>query len=310
MSFFKGKRIWIAGATGMVGASIVRNLSQKPCTLLIPTRSELDLTRQSETEAWARDAKPDIVFVAAAKVGGIAANSTYVADFGYINQVIQSNIIHSAFLAGAKKLVFLGSACMYPRSTSQPMHEDQILTGPLEPTNEPYAVAKIAGMNLCQGYRKQYGVDYITLVPTNSYGPHDNYDPETSHVPAALMVKFHEAKKTGKSTVDIWGTGTPTRDFLHVDDMAGAIVIAAEHYSSATPLNVGSGKEVSIAELASAISNAVGFGGDLVFDKTKPDGAPRKVLDTTKMLNLGWKPQYDLVSGMEHAYKWYQKNVA
>jgi GDP-L-fucose synthase len=305
----EGKKVWVAGASGMVGSAIVRRIKREACVILAPSRKELDLTRQQQVEDWVAINKPDVVFLASAKVGGIVANRDYPADFAYINQVIQSNVIHSAFKFSVEKLVFLGSACMYPRDVSQPLCEDQIMTSALEPTNEAYGVAKIAGMQLCQSYRRQHGADFITVLPTNSYGPCDNYDLETSHVPAALMVKCHNAKIAREGHIEVWGSGTPTRDFLHVDDMADGIVELAVNYSDEAPVNLGSGTETSIRELAMAISEAVGFQGDLQFDASKPDGAPRKLLDNTKMCALGWEPKHSLLSGMEHAYEWYKKNV-
>lgn len=299
------KRVWVAGHAGMVGSALVRRLADEDCTVLTVSRAQLDLTRQADVESWAETNKPDLVFLAAAKVGGILANRDFPADFSYINQAIQTNVTHAAFKAGAEKLVFLGSACMYPRDASQPLREGQLMTGPLEPTNEAYGTAKLAGMQLCQSYRRQHGCDFITVLPTNSYGPFDNYDPLTSHVPAALMVKCHEAKISGAPYVEVWGTGKPTRDFLHVDDMVDGIIAAAAHYSSDKPINIGSGQEVSIAELASAIAGAVGYGGELKFDALKPDGAPRKLLDNSKLKNLGWKPKHSLPSGMKHAYEYY-----
>lgn len=304
----RGKRVWVAGHAGMVGSALVRRLAFEDCTVLTAPRAALDLTRQTDVESWVRANKPDLVLLAAAKVGGIIANRDLPADFAYINQVIQTNVIHAAHRIGVEKLVFLGSACMYPRGGVQPLAEDQLMTGPLEPTNEAYAVAKIAGMQLCQSYRRQYGADFITVLPTNSYGPKDNYDPLTSHVPAALMVKCHEAKVSGASSVEVWGSGNPTRDFLHVDDMADGILAATKLYSGTAPVNIGSGTETSIRELADAIADAVGFEGMLKFDASKPDGAPRKILDISKMKSLGWTPHYSLPSGMKHAYEWYQKH--
>jgi len=302
-----GKRVWIAGHTGMVGSALVRRLTSEDCTLLTAGRAELDLTRQADVENWVEANKPDLVLLAAAKVGGIIANRDFPADFSYDNQVIQTNIMHAAFKAGAEKLVFLGSACMYPRDAKQPLVEDQLMTGPLEPTNEAYGTAKLAGMQLCQSFRRQHGADFITVLPTNSYGPNDNYDPVTSHVPAALMVKCHEAKESGAPHIEVWGSGKPARDFLHVDDMVDAIISVTRHYSDEAPINIGSGTETSISELAEAIAGAVGFGGDLKFDASKPDGALRKILDSKKLTALGWKPRYSLQSGMKHAYDWYRE---
>ena len=306
----KGKRIWVAGHTGMVGSALMRRLATEDCLLLSATHGALDLTRQADVEDWVHENKPDLVFLAAAKVGGIVANRDFPADFSYINQAIQSNVIQASFDSGVEKLVFLGSACMYPRTAPQPMSEDQMMTGPLEPTNEAYAVAKIAGMQLCRSIRLQHGRDFITVLPTNSYGPCDNYDPVTSHVPAALMFKCHQAKLAGAGFIDVWGSGKPTRDFLHVDDMADALILVARCYSDDAPINIGSGLETSIHALAEAISAAVGFKGELRFDAGKPDGAPRKILDNSKLNALGWEPKHTLQSGMKHAYDWFLENVA
>lgn len=303
-----GKRVWVTGHTGMVGSALARRLEEDDCTILTAARGELDLTRQSDVETWAQANKPDLVLMAAAKVGGIVANRDYPADFAYINQVIQTNVIEASYRAGAEKLVFLGSACMYPRDAAMPLSEDQLMTGLLEPTNEAYGMAKLAGMQLAQAYRAQHGADFVTVLPTNSFGPGDNFDPVTSHVPAALMLKCHEAKLAGADHIEVWGSGTPTRDFLHVDDMADGIIHVAQHYSDAAPINISSGVETSIRALAEAIQGAVGFEGTLKFDHTKPDGMPRKVLDPSKLTALGWQPRQTLASGMEHAYAWFEKH--
>lgn len=305
---FRGKKVWVAGHTGMVGGAIVRRLASEDCEPLVATQQELDLTRQTDVENWVNANRPDIVFLAAAKVGGIVANRDYPADFGYINQMIQCNVIEAALRTDVEKLVFLGSACMYPKNCQQPLTEQQLMSGPLEPTNEAYAMAKLAGMQLCQSYRRQHGADFITVLPTNSYGPGDNFDPVTSHVPAALMLKCFNAKKTGAKHIDVWGSGKPTRDFIHVDDMADGVVFAAKHYGDGAPINIGSGIETSIRELAETIQSAVGFEGELKFDPSKPDGMLRKVLDPSKMRALGWEPRYSLASGMEHAYQWFEKH--
>ncbi len=303
-----GKRVWVAGHTGMVGSALVRRLKREGCTILTVGREQLDLTRQADVENWVAANQPDLVFWAAAKVGGIVANRDYPADFAYINQVMQTNAISACYQQGVEKFIFLGSACMYPRAAAQPLVEHQIMSGPLEVTNEAYGVAKIAGMQLCQSYRQQYGSDFVTVLPTNSYGPGDNYDLETGHVPAAIMVKCHRARVEGRPAISVWGSGAPTRDFLHVDDMADGIVRVAKYYSDIAPINISSGQEVSIQELVTTICEATGFSGQVEFDSTKPDGALRKVLANSKLAQLGWAPEHTLLSGMKHAYDWYKKN--
>lgn len=302
--------MFVAGHRGLVGAAIVRKLTQLGFTNLVKrSHAELDLTRQSDVEAFFASEKPEFVIVAAAKVGGIHANNTYPADFIAINLQIQTNVIDSAYRNGAKKLLFLGSSCIYPKFAPQPIPEDALLTGPLEPTNEWYAIAKIAGIKMCQAYRIQYKWDAISGMPTNLYGPYDNFHPENSHVLPALMRRFHEAKVKGAKEVVVWGTGSPLREFLHVDDLADAVVFMMEKYSGLEHLNVGSGKEVTIKELAELMKEVVGFEGDLVWDSTKPDGTPRKLMDSSKLANLGWTPKVSLKDGLADTYKWYLENV-
>lgn len=301
----KGKRIWIAGHRGMAGAAICRRLEQEQCTLLTASRAELDLLRQDAVEIWIAAQKPQVVFLAAAKVGGIYANSTRPADFLYENLLIEANVIHAAQRAGVEKLIFLGSSCIYPRRSPQPMKEEHLLTGLLEPTNEAYAIAKIAGIKLCQAYRKQHGADFITAMPTNLYGPGDNYDPLNGHVVAAFLSKFHKAKTEGDASVEIWGTGKPTREFLAVDDMADAAVFLAKNYSGDEHVNVGTGIETSIQELAEIVANVVGWRGELVHNLEKPDGMPRKVMDISRIKAMGWQSRIGLREGLADAYRAY-----
>ena len=312
----KQTKIYVAGHRGMVGSAIVRNLEAKGFTNIVTrTHGELDLTNQAQVAAFFEQEKPDQVYLAAAKVGGIHANNTYPAQFIYDNLMVQSNVIHQAFLNGVKKLLFLGSSCIYPRLASQPMSEDALLTGKLEPTNEPYAIAKIAGIKMCESYNRQYGVthgvDYRSVMPTNLYGPGDNYHPENSHVIPALIRRFHEAKLSHAPEVVIWGTGTPRREFLFVDDMAAASVFVMaldkETYEQHTEpmqghINVGFASDVTIAELAKAVGDAVGYEGKISFDTSKPDGAPRKWMDSSKLNQLGWAPKVDLKAGLIEAY--------
>lgn len=304
----KGKRVWVAGHRGMVGAALVRRLASEDCEILAAGRAELDLRRQDAVERWVRDNRPEAVVVAAAKVGGIAANRDFPADFLYENLVIEANVIHAAHAAGVEKLLFLGSSCIYPKHAPQPMAEAALLTGPLEPTNEWYAIAKIAGVKLCQAYRRQFGDDFISAMPTNLYGPGDNFDLAGSHVLPALMRKAHEAKESGAGTLEVWGSGAPLREFLHVDDLADACVFLLKAYSGDEHVNVGSGREVSIRELAELVSEVVGFSGEVVFDATKPDGTPRKLLDTGKLDALGWSARTDLGRGIADTYRWYCDN--
>ncbi|MBT2323200.1 GDP-L-fucose synthase [Variovorax paradoxus] len=307
------KRIFVAGHRGMVGSAIVRCLVEKGYTnILTRSRAELDLTDQAQVRAFFAEEKPQEVYVAAAKVGGIHANNTYPAEFIYSNLMVEANLIHEAWRTGASKLLFLGSSCIYPRLAAQPMAEDALLTGKLEPTNEPYAIAKIAGIKLCESYNRQYGCDFRSVMPTNLYGPGDNYHPENSHVLPAMIRRFHEAKLADAPSVVIWGTGTPKREFLYVDDMASACVhvmdLPREIYASHTEptsshINVGSGEDLSIAELAQLVSETVGYRGSIRCDASKPDGAPRKLLDISLIRQLGWQPRMTLRAGVERAYE-------
>lgn len=297
-----GKKVWVAGHRGMVGRAIIRQLTNK-CTLI--SSNNIDLRIQSSVDLFLSENKPDVVFVAAAKVGGILANSTYPADFIYDNLAIEMNIIHAAHKAGVKKLIFLGSTCIYPRDTEQPIKEESLLTGPLEPTNEWYAVAKIAGIKLCQAYRKQYGDDFISAMPTNLYGPYDNFNLNNSHVLPAMIRKFHDAYLANDSKITLWGSGTPRREFLHVDDAAEALVFLAEHYSDSLHINVGTGEDIAINELAWLIAEIVGYKGIVEFDKTKPDGTPRKVTDVSRLKNLGYEYKISLGRGICTTYDWF-----
>ncbi|MEP6356975.1 MAG: GDP-L-fucose synthase [Hyphomicrobiales bacterium] len=297
------KKVCVAGNRGMVGAALVRRLQSENCDILGVGRKEVDFINQAAVETWMQSSKPDVVFIAAAKVGGIHANNIYPADFLYENLMIEANLIHAAFKAGVEKLVFLGSTCIYPRLAPQPMQEDSLLTGPLEPTNQWYAIAKIAGIKLCQAYRKQYGCDFISLMPTNLYGPDDNYNLENCHVLPALLRKAYEAKIRNAETLSVWGSGDPLREFLHVDDLADAVVFLTKNYSDENLINVGSGEEVSIRGLAEIICDVVGFKGELVFDASKPDGTPRKLSDVTKLKLLGWNNARKLNLGVKSTYE-------
>ena len=305
-----GKRVWIAGHRGMAGSAIARRLAREGCELLTATREEVDLRRQDAVEAWMARTRPQAVFVAAATVGGILANSTRPAEFLYDNLAIETNIVHAAWKTGVEKLLFLGSSCIYPRLAPQPMTEAALLTGPLEPTNEWYAVAKIAGIKLCQAYRRQYGRDFISAMPTNLYGPGDNYDAESSHVAAAMQVKVHRAKQTNAPTVEIWGTGTPRREFLYVDDLADALVFLMKRYSEERHINVGTGTDISVSELAALVARVAAWAGEFVYDRSKPDGMPRKVMDVSRLKALGWTARTPLEEGFRTAYLWYVANAA
>ncbi|WP_422028497.1 GDP-L-fucose synthase [Pyruvatibacter mobilis] len=303
-----GKSIYVAGHAGMVGSAIVRRLSSEECQILKTTRAELDLRDQGNVNAWMAKHRPDVVVVAAAKVGGILANNTQPAEFLYDNLMIETNLVRAAHEVGVEKLLFLGSSCIYPKLAAQPMAEDALLTGALEPTNEWYAIAKIAGIKLCQAYRRQYGCEFISAMPTNMYGQNDNFDLATSHVLPALLVKVHQAKMTHKSTIEVWGSGAPLREFMHADDCADALVFLIENYSGESHINVGTGEEVSIRELAETICDVVGFDGDLTFDRTKPDGTPRKLMDSGRLRSMGWSPRIKLREGIEATYRWYLDN--
>ena len=300
-----GKRIWVAGHRGMVGSAVVRRLDAEDCELITAGRDELDLVNQAAVNAWMRATKPEVIVLAAARVGGIKANSDYPVDFLYQNLMIQATVMHAAHDNDVERLLFLGSSCIYPKFAPQPIPEDSLLTGPLEPTNEWYAVAKIAGIKLCQAYRRQYGRDWISAMPTNLYGPGDNYDLETSHVLPALIRKFHEAKEAGAPTVELWGTGTPLREFLHCDDLADALVFLLKEYSGHEHINVGSGVEVTIRELAETIARVVGCDAELTFDATKPDGTPRKLMDSSRLRNLGWCDARSLEEGVRQTHPWF-----
>lgn len=303
-----GKRIWVAGHKGMVGRAVVRALEKRDCTILTAERSDADLTRQDEVEKWMSANKPDAVIVCAARVGGILANDTYPADFIYDNLMIEANIIHAAHNDGVEKLLFLGSSCIYPKHAAQPMSEAALLEGALEPTNEWYAIAKITGIKLCQAYRKQYGADFISAMPTNLYGPHDNFNLKTSHVIPALMRKCHEAKLNGSADMEVWGSGKAMREFLHVDDCAAGIIFLLEHYSNMEHVNLGTGEDVRIIELAETIKKVIGFDGALRFDTSKPDGTPRKLLDVSKINGLGWRHEIDLETGLALTYKYFSES--
>jgi len=300
----KSSKIYIAGHRGMVGSAIVRNLQNKGFTNIITrTSKELDLRNQADVIAFYKAEQPEYVVVAAAKVGGILANNTYRADFLYENLAIQNNLIHQAYEHKVKKLLFLGSSCIYPKLATQPLKEEYLLTGPLEETNEPYAIAKITGIKMCEAYRDQYGCDFISAMPTNLYGINDNYHSQNSHVLPALIRKFHEAKESGASTVEIWGDGSPEREFLYADDLAEALVYLLKNYSEKQFVNVGYGSDVSIKNLALTIKKAIGFEGELTFDESKPNGTPKKLMDSSRMFDLGWKPKINLEEGIALAYQ-------
>ena len=305
-----GRRIWVAGHNGMVGSAICRRLASEGCEILTAPRASVDLRRQSEAEEWLAAERPDAIFLAAAKVGGIYANSTRPAEFIYDNLAIETNVIEAARRTGVKKLMFLGSSCIYPRLAPQPMREDALLTGPLEPTNEWYAIAKIAGIEMCRAYRRQYGCDFISAMPTNLYGPNDNFDLETSHVVPALIAKAHRAKEAGAPEMVVWGTGRPRRELLYVDDLADALVHMMKTYSDEPHVNVGTGEDVTIDELARTVCEVVGFRGARRYDPSKPDGTPRKVLDVGRLHALGWRATTPLRDGLARTYDFYLKHVA
>ncbi|MGA7070449.1 GDP-L-fucose synthase [Bradyrhizobium sp.] len=301
----RGKRVFVAGHRGMVGAALVRRLSSEGVELLTVPRSEVDLRDQAQVADWFARKRPQAVFLAAAKVGGIVANNTLRAEFIYDNLILATNVIHAAHQNGVEKLMFLGSSCIYPRLAAQPLREDSMLTGPLEETNEPYAIAKIAGIKLVEAYRSQYGSDFINVMPTNLYGPGDNYHPEYSHVVAALIRRFHEAKVSGSPNVVVWGTGTPRREFLYVDDLADACIHLMKSYSSDELVNIGTGEDVTIAEFARVVAGVVGYTGTIGYDPSRPDGTPQKLLDVSRLAKLGWKASTSLKDGLKLAYQAY-----
>lgn len=304
-----GKRVFVAGHRGMVGSAVVRRLASENCEVLCAGRADLDLMDQAAVRTWMAREKPDVVVVAAAKVGGILANNTYPADFLYNNLMIEANLIEASHRTDVAKLLFLGSSCIYPKFAPQPIAEDALLTGPLEPTNEWYAIAKIAGIKLCESYRVQHGADYISGMPTNLYGPGDNYNLETSHVMPALIRKVHNAKQTG-GTVEVWGTGTPRREFLHADDCADACVHLLKNYSAQEHVNIGFGSDVSILELTQLVMEVIGYDGEIVHDLSKPDGTPRKLMDSSRLQAMGWKPRIALKEGIADAYSHFLKEIA
>ncbi|MET3988813.1 GDP-L-fucose synthase [Bradyrhizobium sp. JR7.2] len=299
----RGKSVYIAGHRGMAGAALVRRLAREDVRLITVDRREVDLCNQAAVFDWFARTRPQVIFLAAAKVGGIVANNTLRAEFIYDNIAIAANVIQAAHLNGAEKLMFLGSSCIYPKLAPQPLREDSVLSGPLEPTNEPYAIAKIAGIKMAEAYRSQYGSDFISVMPTNLYGPGDNYHPELSHVVAALIRRFHEAKVSGAKSVIVWGTGTPRREFLYVDDMADACVHLMKTYSSAELVNIGTGEDITIAEFARVVAAIVGYGGEISFDTSRPDGTPRKLLDVSRLAKLGWRATTSLEDGVRRAYE-------
>ena len=303
-----GKRIFVAGHNGMAGSAIVRRLKSENCEILTVDRCDLDLSHQRDVENWLVANAPHAIFLAAAKVGGILANLSCPAEFLRENLAIEINIIHGAYKAGIEKLLFLGSSCIYPKFAQQPMTEDALLSGPLEPTNEWYAIAKIAGIKLCQAYRRQYGCDFISAMPTNLFGPGDRFDLKHGHVVAALIMKIVEAKREGRSTIELWGTGTPRREFLYVDDLADGLVFLMKNYSDESHVNVGTGKDMTINELAQRISKVVGWEGEVTFDLSKPDGTPRKVMDVSKMASMGWTAHTSFDRGIEQAVRWYESH--
>lgn len=305
----KGKRIWVAGHNGMVGSAVVRRLKKEDCDIITVSRDVLDLVHQDAVHNWMKAEKPEIIIMAAAKVGGIYSNNSYPVDFLYQNLMIQNNIIHAAHETNVGRLLFLGSSCIYPKLASQPITEESLMTGPLEKTNEWYALAKIAGIKLIQAYRKQYGHDWISAMPTNLYGPGDNYDLESSHVLPALLRKFHEAKEGHQNKVVAWGTGSPLREFMHCDDLADALIFLLNTYSDCRHLNIGSGHEISIKTLADIIAEVVGYDGEIIWDKTKPDGTPRKFLDSSRLNKAGWKSSRSIKDGIASTYHEWLKQL-
>ena len=306
----RGKRVYVAGHRGMVGSALVRRLASEDCQILTAGRDVVDLRDQQAVARWFDEHRPDAVFLAAARVGGIYANNAQPGDFLYDNLALETNVIEAARRARVAKLVFFGSSCIYPRLVPQPMSESSLLTGPLEPTNQWYAIAKIAGLKLCEAYRRQHGCDFVSVMPTNLYGPGDNFDPLTSHVLAALIVKIENAARRGDKTVEVWGTGRPRREFLHVDDLADAAVFLMKNWSDDQHINIGTGEDLSIADLAEMIARVIGFDGSFVFDRSKPDGTPRKLLDVAKLSALGWRCRTELEDGIRQTYNWYRRAQA
>jgi GDP-L-fucose synthase len=304
------KRIFIAGHNGMVGKALVRKLMHEGCEILTAPKMMLDLRNQAAVNEWMAKNKPDMVVICAAKVGGILANDTQPAEFLYDNLMIEANVIHAAHEAGVERLLFLGSSCIYPKEAENPICEDALLSGPLEPTNEAYAIAKIAGLKLCEAYRKQYGADFISAMPCNLYGPGDNFDVQNSHVIPALMMKAHEAMQAGTPSMEVWGSGQPRREFLYVDDLAEALIYVLKNYSGAGPINIGAGEDMSIAELAEIICEVVGYKGELVFNTERPDGTMQKLMDSSRIFDAGWKPKTQLQHGLNWTYEWYKEHIS
>lgn len=305
-----GKRVWVAGHRGLVGSALVRALAREQCEVLTASRSDVDLRDRAQVDRWMRDNRPQAIFLAAAKVGGILANDSRPAEFLYENLLIQNNVIDAARKHDVEKLVFLGSSCIYPRLAEQPIKEDALLTGPLEPTNQWYAIAKIAGIKLCQAYRRQYGCDFISVMPTNLYGPNDNFDPLGSHVVPALIRKVHAAKQSNAESFELWGSGSPLRDLLYVDDAADGLVFLMKKYSGEDIVNLGSAAEITIVGLAEKIAQVAGYKGRIHFDRSKPDGTPRKIVDVSKLAAMGWQARVPLEEGLRRAYAWYIENYA
>ncbi|WP_368518296.1 GDP-L-fucose synthase family protein [Rhizobium sp.] len=305
----EGKKIWVAGSTGMVGSAVVDTLKQRDCEVITSTSKDLNLINQHDVQDFLSDRKPDCIILAAAKVGGILANDSYPAEFLYENLMIESNIIGAANGLGVEKLLFLGSSCIYPKHAPQPITEDSLLTGPLEPTNQWYAIAKIAGLMMCDAFRRQYGRSYISAMPTNLYGPRDNFHLQNSHVIPGMMHRFHNAKASGQRSLEIWGSGKPLREFMHVHDLAQAAIFLLEHYDDEGPVNIGTGREVSISELALMVKEVVGFDGEIVYNTNRPDGTPRKLLSNEKLMKLGYEPKIKLEDGLKSTYQWFLDNI-